>query len=53
MSHKSGRYPLFYLLGAFPKNTHATEKWTLYIQNWDMILNQLQVYFDERMDAYL
>jgi len=31
----------------------ATEKWTMPIQNWGMILNQLRVYFDERVDGYL
>lgn len=31
----------------------AAEKWTMPIQNWGMILNQLRVYFDERVDGYL
>lgn len=31
----------------------ATEKWTMPIQNWGTILNQLRVYFDERVDGYL
>ncbi len=31
----------------------AAEKWTMPIQNWGTILNQLRVYFDERVDGYL
>jgi len=31
----------------------ATEKVTMPIQNWGMILNQLRVYFDDRVDGYL
>ena len=31
----------------------ASEKWTMPIQNWGIILNQLQVYFGERVEAYL
>lgn len=31
----------------------AAEKWTMPIQSWGIILNQLQVYFGERMDAYI
>ena len=31
----------------------TSEKWTMPIQNWGIILNQLQVYFGERVDAYL
>jgi putative transposase len=31
----------------------AYEKWTMPIQNWEIILNQLQVSFGERVDAYL
>lgn len=31
----------------------ASEKWTMPIQNWGIILNQLQVYFGERVDPYL
>lgn len=31
----------------------ASEKWIMPIQNWGIILNQLQVYFGERVDAYL
>lgn len=31
----------------------AAEKWTMPINSWGIILNQLQVYFGERMDAYI
>ena len=31
----------------------AAEKWTMPIQSWGIILNQLQVYFGERIDAYI
>jgi transposase-like protein len=31
----------------------ASEKWTMPLQNWGMILNQLQVYFGERLEVYL
>jgi len=31
----------------------ASEKWTMPIQNCGIILNQLQVYFGERVDVYL
>lgn len=31
----------------------ALEKWTMPLQNWGMILNQLQVYFGERLEVYL
>jgi len=31
----------------------TSEKWTMPIHNWGTILNQLRVYFGERVDAYL
>ena len=31
----------------------ASEKWILPLPNWGLILNQLHVYFSERLDAYL
>ena len=31
----------------------ATEKWTTPLRNWELILNQLHVFFGERLDAYL
>jgi len=32
---------------------NASEKWILPLPNWGLILNQLHVYFGERLDAYL
>lgn len=31
----------------------CSEKWTLPIQNWGVVLGQLRVYFEGRVDAYL
>ncbi len=31
----------------------ASEKWTMPVRDWGIILNQLMVYFKERVDAYL
>ncbi len=31
----------------------ASGKWTMPLHNWGMIVNQLRLYFGERMDAYL
>ena len=31
----------------------ASEKWTMPIRDWGVILNQLMVYFKDRVDAYL
>ena len=31
----------------------ASEKWTLPIRDWGLVVNQLRIYFSERMDAHL
>ncbi len=31
----------------------ASEKWTMPLRDWGIILNQLRVYFGERMDVYI
>ena len=31
----------------------ASEKWTMPIHDWGIILNQLRVYFGERMDEFI
>ena len=31
----------------------ASEKWTMPVQNWGIIINQMRVYFGERVDKYL
>lgn len=31
----------------------ASGKWTMPVQNWGIIINQLRVYFGERVDKYL
>lgn len=31
----------------------AYEKWTMPLRDWGIILNQLRVYFGERMDVYI
>jgi len=30
-----------------------TKKWTMPIPNWSLILNQLLIYFEERLDKFL
>ena len=49
--------------GSFPTDTSlpkllyliimdASEKWTMPVRDWGMIISQLRIYFDKRLDPY-
>lgn len=34
-------------------NQNVMKKWSQRYKNWDLILNQLMIFFDERIQGYL